>query len=113
MSYFSFKLYSIEQFTALRPVLIICNIFELSKAFEYLKHSIQAGKCLETECLLQDEFAKLAFFLAENLSHRRYYMAKRRYEISLRVLKNISQHAKRNFVSSSDHAMFYLLHKQQ
>ena len=47
-------------------------------------------------------------------------MAVRRYEISLRVLKNISrvsqcseqvkyvfQHEKRNFVSPSDHVMLY------
>ena len=36
-------------------------------------------------------------------------MAARRYEISLRVLKNIFQHEKRNFVSPSGHVMFYLL----
>ena len=51
-------------------------------------------------------------------------MAARRYEISLRVLKNISrvsaanewnifQHEKRNFVSPSGHVMFYLLYKHQ
>ena len=51
-------------------------------------------------------------------------MAARRYEISLRVLKNISrvsaanewnifQHEKRNFVSPSDHVIFYLLYKHQ
>ena len=51
-------------------------------------------------------------------------MAARRYEISLRVLKNISrvsaanewnifQHKKRNFVSPSGHVMFYLLYKHQ
>ena len=49
-------------------------------------------------------------------------MAARRYEISLRVLKNISrvsaakseiffQHEKRNLVSPSGHVMFYLLYK--
>ena len=41
-------------------------------------------------------------------------MAARRYEISLRVLKNIEkcfQHEKRNFVSLSGHVMFYLLYK--
>ena len=49
-------------------------------------------------------------------------MAARRYEISLRVLKNISrvsaaneliifQHEKRHFVSPSGHVMFYLLYK--
>ena len=56
--------------------------------------------------------------------YRGYYMAARRYEISLRVLKNISrvsaanewnifQHSKRNFVSPSGHVMFYLLYKHQ
>ena len=40
-------------------------------------------------------------------------MAGRRYEISLRVLENISEHEKINFVSSSGHAMFYLLYKHQ
>ena len=30
-------------------------------------------------------------FMAEYVAHRRYYMAVRRYEISLRVLKNISR----------------------
>ena len=46
-------------------------------------------------------------------------MAARRYEISLRVLKNIRervkyfQHEKRNFVSPSVHVVFYLLHKHQ
>ena len=51
-------------------------------------------------------------------------MAARRYEISLRVLKNISrvsaanelnifQHEKRNFVSQSGHVMFCLLYKHQ
>ena len=38
-------------------------------------------------------------------------MAARRYEISLRVLKNIFQHEKRNFVSLSDHVIFFLLYK--
>ena len=32
-------------------------------------------------------------------------MAARRYDISPRVLKNIFQHEKRNFVSPSDHQM--------
>ena len=46
--------------------------------------------------------------------YRGYYMAARKYEISLRVLKNISRvHSKRNFVSLSGHVMFYLLYKQQ
>ena len=55
--------------------------------------------------------------------NRGYYMAAQRYEISLRVLKNISrlsaankwniQHKKRNFVSPSDHVMLYLLYKHQ
>ena len=51
-------------------------------------------------------------------------MAVQRYEISLRVLKNISwvsaanewnffQHEKRNFVSPRGHVMFYLLYKHQ
>ena len=52
-------------------------------------------------------------------------MAMWRYEISLRVLKNIFmserskqvkyffQHEKRNFISPSNHAMFYLLYKHQ
>ena len=45
-------------------------------------------------------------------------MVARKYEISLRVLKNISrvsaaqfQHEKRNFVSPSDHVIFFVLHK--
>ena len=37
-------------------------------------------------------------------------MAARRYEISLRVLKNILQHEKRNFVSPSDHVSFFSLY---
>ena len=53
------------------------------------------------------------------------YMAMWGYKISLRVLKNISrvsaanewniffQHEKRNFVSPSNHVMFYLLYKHQ
>ena len=48
-------------------------------------------------------------------------MAAGRYEISLRVSKNISrvsaakyfQHEKRNFVSLSGHVMFYLSYKHQ
>ena len=45
--------------------------------------------------------------------YRGYYMAARRYEISLRVLKYFFQHKKRNLVSPSDHVMFYLLYKHQ
>ena len=59
--------------------------------------------------------------------NRGYYMAKRRYKISLRVLNNISQvsianewnifkHEKRNFVSPSGHVIFIsiiLLYKHQ
>ena len=56
--------------------------------------------------------------------HRGYYMAARRYEISLRVLKIFHewaqrtseiffQHEKRNFVSPSGHVIFYLLYKHQ
>ena len=49
------------------------------------------------------------------------YMAARRYETSLRVLKNIAQrrseiffqHEKTNFVSPSGHVMFYLSYKHQ
>ena len=59
-----------------------------------------------------------------NMMHRGYYMAARRYEISLRVLKNILrvsavnewnffQHEKRNFVSPSSHVMFFLLYEHQ
>ena len=33
----------------------------------------------------------LKVFMAEYIAHRGYYMAVRRYEISLRVLKNISR----------------------
>ena len=47
-------------------------------------------------------------------------MAARRYEISLRVLKNILlvreiffQHEERDFVSPSGHVIFYLLYKHQ
>ena len=40
-------------------------------------------------------------------------MAARRYEISLRVLKNIFERERINFVSSSCHVMFYLLYKHQ
>ena len=40
-------------------------------------------------------------------------MAARRYVISLRVLKNIFEHEKINFVSSSGHVMFYLYYKHQ
>ena len=47
-------------------------------------------------------------------------MAAPRYEISLRVLKNmrervksVVQQEKRNFVSPSGHVMFYLLYKDQ
>ena len=39
--------------------------------------------------------------------HRGYYMAMQRYEISPRVLKNIFQHEKRNFVSPSNHLIFF------
>ena len=38
-------------------------------------------------------------------------MAARKYEISLRLLKNIFQHEKRNFVSPSGRVIFYLLYK--
>ena len=58
--------------------------------------------------------------LNESLKQRGYYMAARRYEISLRVLKNIAltreiffQHEERNFVSPSGHVMFSLLYKHQ
>ena len=64
------------------------------------------------------------YFIGVYIINRGYYMAARRYEISLRVLKNISrvsaanewnifQHSKRNFVSPSGHVMFYLLYKHQ
>ena len=43
--------------------------------------------------------------------YKGYYMAAPRYEISLRVLKNIFQHEERNFVSPSDHVIFFLLYK--
>ena len=43
--------------------------------------------------------------------NRGYFLAARRYEISLRVLKNIFEHEKINLVSSSGHVMFYLLNK--
>ena len=43
--------------------------------------------------------------------NRGYFLAARRYEISLRVLKNIFEHEKINLVSSSDHVIFYLLNK--
>ena len=45
--------------------------------------------------------------------NRGYYMAARRYEISLRKRVKYSQHEKRNFVSPSGHVMFYLLYKYQ
>ena len=45
--------------------------------------------------------------------NRGYFLAARRYEISLRVLKNIFEHEKINLVSSSGHVMFYLLYKHQ
>ena len=56
------------------------------------------------------------------ISYRGYYMATWRCEIYLRVLKNISlvrcthswnifQHEKINFVSPSDHVIFFLLYK--
>ena len=44
--------------------------------------------------------------------YRGYYKVARRYEIFLWVLKN-NQHAKGNFVSLSDHVMFYLSYKHQ
>ena len=64
------------------------------------------------------------YFIGIYIINRGYYMAARRYEISLRVLTNISrvsaanewnifQHEKRNFVSPSGHVMFYLLYKHQ
>ena len=37
-------------------------------------------------------------------------MGARRYEISARVLKNIFQHEKRNFVSPSNYVIFFLLY---
>ena len=47
----------------------------------------------------------------DNKTYRGYYMAERRDEISLLVLTKIFfQHGKRNFVSPSDHVMFYLLY---
>ena len=56
--------------------------------------------------------------------YRRYYMKVLRYEISLRLLKNISrvragnernifEYEKRNFLSSNGHVMFYSLYKHQ
>ena len=64
----------------------------------------------------------MAFSLKYLTTYRGYYMAARRYEIYLRVLKNISrvsaanewnifQHEKKNFVSPSDHVIFFLLYK--
>ena len=48
------------------------------------------------------------------LWHRGYYMAARRYEISLCANEwHIFQHEKRNFVSPSGHVIFYLLCKHQ
>ena len=41
------------------------------------------------------------------------YVAMWRCKISLQVLKNIVQHEKRNFISPSDHVMFYLLYEHQ
>ena len=45
------------------------------------------------------------------LIYRGYYMAARRYEIYPRVLKKFFQHEKKNFVSPSDHVIFFLLYK--
>ena len=39
-------------------------------------------------------------------------MAAWRYEIFFRVMKNIFQHEKRNFVSPSGHVKFYLLYSR-
>ena len=58
-------------------------------------------------------FRKLLFCYSPVTIHRGYYMAARRYEISLRVLKNIFQHEKRNFVSPTGHVMFYLIYKHK
>ena len=60
------------------------------------------------EMNLLDDTSRIPRYL-----YKGYYMAARRYEISLRVLKYFFQHKKRNFVSASDHVMFYLLYKHQ
>ena len=64
----------------------------------------------QTYCPSQDTRVSYGWCL---LIHREYYMAVQRYEISLRVFKNIFQHEKRNFVSPSGQVMFYLLYKHQ
>ena len=71
-------------------------------------------------------FFKIVCFTYVHIYRERgYYMAARRYEISLRLLtyilrvsadneRNIFfQHEKRNFVSPSEHVKFYLLYKHQ
>ena len=56
---------------------------------------------------------------SEGDGNRGYCMAARRYEISLRVLKNARtseiffQHEKGNFVPPRGHVMFHLLYKHQ
>ena len=49
---------------------------------------------------------KITVAMVTSLLHRGYYMAARRYEISLRVLKNIFQNEKRYFVSSCGLVIF-------
>lgn len=65
-------------------------------------------------CLLNNLLDGFLIFSQEHISvalYRGYYTAARRYEISLRVSKNISRmravNEKRNFLSPSDRVMFF------
>ena len=83
----------------------------------------QEKKIRERTSLPSTDVCQCAWWLLQDLvsqkyhlENRGYYIAARRYEISPRVLKNISRvnaHEKRNFLSAGGHVMLYLLHKHQ
>ena len=83
------------------------------------KHGPLANILLCLEKAVEDVIMMFCVLTASMIIYRGYFMVVRRYEISLRVLKNeltceISfQHKKRNFVSPSGHVMFYLSYKHQ
>ena len=89
-----------------------CNSYNKKRFIKITDCNCLHGPCIKEVCNVQLWI------------NRGYYMAARRYKISLRVLNNISlvrcahswnifQHEKRNFVSPRGHVMFYLLYKHQ
>ena len=100
---------------------IFCHV--LLCTFTIISYEVNKGAVTVISMLLLTHFPPNhpCRYLPLHRIYRGYYMAARRYQISLWVLKNISRvsaanewnifstHQKRNFVSPSGHVMFYFI----